>query len=294
MLHHRICALSVMLFIVRCDSFSMPPQSTARQARTRRSPRLSSATDTLPEGLTKSIERQGSGPPVSFGDICTLSYSCYVVDDIDADADDSIPFAKSKSQKYMVGDGSMIDAWEKVIPTMRVGERSIIRVNDPKLAYGSNGVPPIVPLELLDAQAATTNIDFDSLALAEKTPTTAAEIQAAFEKKLAAKSDEPKLEGFELFLKKAQSFYFFGIFEGETGQRPPWFLRPSITFPLAFAIVGAAFYVSIAGGAISERGAQVKDELDEVILTMNGADRSVGSVMALTAFVAANVMDLGL
>jgi hypothetical protein len=229
---------------------------------------------------------------VAFGDICTVAYSCYVVDDAGG-----IPISKSKAQKYMIGDGTMIDAWEKALPTMRVGERSIIRVNDPNLAYGSSGVPPIVPanavieldLQLLDAQEATTNIDFDSLALADKTPTTAAEIQAAFDKKMAARSDEPQLEGFALFLEKAKSFYFFGLFEGETGERPPWFLRPSITFPLAFAVVGAAFYVSYAGGAISERGAQIKDELDEVILSMNGIDNNAGlAVLAVTAFLVAN------
>ena len=77
--------------------------------------------------------------------------------------------------------------------------------------------------------------------------------------------DGPEREGLEGFLDKAKNFYFFGFFEGETGEQAPWFLRPSITFPIAFAIVGAAFYVSIVSGAISERGAAVKDELDDVI-----------------------------
>jgi hypothetical protein len=95
---------------------------------------------------------------------------------------------------------------------------------------------------------------------------TAAEIEAAYEKRMAIKAlDGPEREGFEGFLDKAKNFYFFGFFEGETGEQAPWFLRPSITFPIAFAIVGAAFYVSIVSGAISERGAAVKDELDEVI-----------------------------
>jgi hypothetical protein len=34
-------------------------------------------------------------------------------------------------------------------------------------------------------------------------------------------------------------------------------------------IVGAAFYISYVGGAISERGAQSTDELDEIILNSN-------------------------
>ena len=71
----------------------------------------------------------------------------------------------------------------------------------------------------------------------------------------------------EGWIEKGKNFYFFGLFEGETGQKAPWFLRPSITFPLAFLIVGAAFYVSFMSGAITERGAQITDELDEIILS---------------------------
>ena len=83
----------------------------------------------------------------------------------------------------------------------------------------------------------------------------------------------------EAFIEKVRNFYFFGFFEGETGQKAPWFLRPSITFPLAFLIVGAAFYVSILGGAITERGAQVTDELDEIILNNLVLTQSALSVL---------------
>jgi hypothetical protein len=291
----QLITLTQLLLLLRCKAFSVQRRPMKVQPSSASQLFLSAAS--LPDGLIKSVQTPGSGPPVSFGDICTLSYSCYVVN---GNENDSKLFAKAPSQKYMIGDGSMIEAWEKIVPTMRVGERSIIRVNDPKLGYGSTGVPPLIPpnavleldIEMVNAQPATANIDFDSIAMAEKIPKTAADIEAAFALKMAGKSDEPKLEGFELFLKKAKNFYFFGLFEGETGERPPWILRPSITFPLAFAIVGAAFYVSYAGGAISERGAQVKDELDEVILSMNGPDAITTSVLAMTAFFGANLLDM--
>lgn len=77
----------------------------------------------------------------------------------------------------------------------------------------------------------------------------------------------PGKEGLEAWLDKVRNFYFFGFFEGETGEKAPWILRPSITFPIAFAIVGAAFYVSVLSGAISERGAASVDELDEIVLS---------------------------
>lgn len=77
----------------------------------------------------------------------------------------------------------------------------------------------------------------------------------------------PKKEGLEGWIETARNYYFFGFFEGETGQQAPWLLRPSITFPIIFAIVGFAFYVSYSTGAISERGIPATDELDEIVLT---------------------------
>lgn len=48
-------------------------------------------------------------------------------------------------------------------------------------------------------------------------------------------------------------------------------MKPSITFPIAFLVVGLAFYVSLVGGAISERGMPTTDELDEIILSSQAA-----------------------
>jgi FK506-binding protein 1 len=183
----------------------------------------------------------------------------------------------------VVGDGSMIPGWEKALKTMRVGESAVVQVLDPTTwGYGASGVPGIVPpnsplvleIEVLDRQSPTENIDFDSLATADSTPRTASDIAAAFERRQAKKAAEegPAKEGLEAWIEKARNFYFFGLFEGETGERPPWFLRPSITFPLAFLVVGAAFYITFAGGAIYERGAQVKDELDEFIVSSSNND----------------------
>ena len=231
----------------------------------------STGSPTLPEGLSKTVSKPGYGPLVQLGDIATIKYACYV-------ADQSKAFARSAGQKMAVGDGSMIPGWDAAVRSMRVGERSVVRITDANtLAYGAAGVYPVIPpnamleldLEILEAAPATANIDFDALAEADATPRTAADISAAYQVRQATKAAEggEELEGFEAFLAKAKNFYFFGLFEGETGERPPWFLRPSITFPLAFLIVGAAFYISYASGAITERGAQTTDELDQIILS---------------------------
>lgn len=264
----RSCSLLLVLLLSQASAFtpiSIAPYRTA----------LAASAVVLPEGLTKTIEKPGDGVPLQRGDIATIQYACYLPSDTSL-----TPFAKSTKQKVIVGDGTMIDGFDIALRSMRVGEKSRVRINDPQLGYGANGVLPVVPpdaviemdLQVLAAQPPTANIDFDSLAMADQTPRTAADIAAAFEARQAARAGEaPAKEGLEGFIEKAKNFYFFGLFEGETGERPPWFLRPSITFPLAFLIVGAAFYVSFVGGAITERGAQIKDELDEVILSSNAS-----------------------
>ena len=273
-----VATTALMLLGNSIDGFTVTTTISSSSIRTvgRRSTQLYSSATTSQDGLVKSIAVPGYGGPVRLGDIATVKYSCYLA--ADDDNKNTIPFARSTSQKVAVGDGTMIDGWDKALRSMSIGERSIIRITDPSLAYGTKGVPPYIPpnsiiemdIEVLDSVPASMNIDFDSLAAkADKTPTTAKDIAAAFERRqqIKASQDTPELEGLDWWIAKIKNFYFYGLFEGETGERPPWFLRPSITFPLAFAIVGAAFYIALANGAITERGAQTKDELDEIILS---------------------------
>jgi hypothetical protein len=248
----------------------------------------SSSNTIIPDGMIKTITKEGDGPIVRLGDIATVQFACYV-------AGNSMPFARSttKAQKIVIGDGSMIIGFDKAIRSMRVGERCMLQVTDPTLGYGTSGVPPIIPsnatlqfdIEILDTQPVTANIDFDRLAEADNTPRTASDIAAAFayRNEQKALNQGPELEGIDWFIAKVQSFYFFGLFEGETGERAPWFLRPSITFPIAFVIVGAAFYISYIGGAISERGAQSTDELDEIILGSNLIRNAISIAFATTS-----------
>ena len=285
-----ICTITTTTTVRPVDGFSMAPKSTNVMRLSNTSPNVpfrlysstaassspppSSSSMSLPDGLLKTIVKEGDGPIVRLGDIATVQYACYV-------KGQPIPFARStiKAQKMIIGDTNMITSFDKVIRSMRIGERCSVQVTDPTLGYGPNGVPPIVPsnahlqldIEVLDTQPATANIDFDRLAEADNTPRTASDIAAAFayRNQQKALNQGPELEGIEWAIAKVKSFYFFGLFEGETGERAPWFLRPSITFPIAFVIVGAAFYVSYVGGAISERGAQSTDELDEIILSSN-------------------------
>jgi len=222
----------------------------------------------LPEGISKTILTPGSGRPGQIGDVATLEYRCTVVSD-------GTVFARSASpQKVTMGDSGMIDGWDLSVRTMLPGERAVIRVDDPSYGYGASGVPPVVPpgavLEL-DVKMVSIELGTDLGTIASSDPLkprTPASIAAAYatRRELAALEAGDEKGGIEGMIDKVKGFYFFGFFEGETGQEAPWYLKPSITFPIAFAVVGAAFYVLYAAGGIARRGEQIKDELDDIIV----------------------------
>jgi hypothetical protein len=239
---------------------------------------FSSATtaEEIQPGLSKVITRKGFGDRLQSGDIALVKYSCNVPS--------MPPFAKASKQKVQVtsGSGVFIKGWDVALSTMSVGERATIYVEDSEaFGYGASGVPPFIPsnaaiemdIEVLEVQDSSELLKLDASGLLSNSesakPRTPAAIAAAYQ----TRQDEAQLveekEGLEGIIEKLKGFYFFGFFEGETGQKAPWYLRPGITFPLAFLVVGAAFAVSVQLNAISERGVPTRDELDDVVLSLN-------------------------
>lgn len=251
----------------------------------------------LPEGVVKTVVTPGRGPPVRVGDVASVRYDCRVVSSSSSSdgGKRKAPFARSSApQTFVIGDGTMIDGWDLALRTMSAGERSVVRLENPALAYGAAGFPPVVPenavVELdLEVTRVEAGVDLGTIASADPLkPRTPASIAAAYNtrREQAALEEADKLEGIEGIVAKFKSFYFFGFFEGETGQSAPWYLKPSITFPIAFAVVGAAFFVLYVGGGISSRGNQVRDELDEIVTAASsatGGDVNVGAAAAAAA-----------
>mmetsp|Transcript_120 Transcript_120/g.206 ORF Transcript_120/g.206 Transcript_120/m.206 type:complete len:188 (-) Transcript_120:218-781(-) len=184
---------------------------------------------------------------------------------------------------------------------MKEGERASIHITNPDYAYGTAGIPPFVPpnasveidLEILtveenvglSAQGSDTASGLETMGMdgPVNRPRTPGAIAAAYEAKMKEKAinAEPEKEGIEGFVDWIKNSYFFGLFEGETGQEAPWYLKPSITFPIAFAVVGLAFAASLAGGAIRERGMPTTDELDEIIVSSEMIRSSVAVAMSM-------------
>lgn len=208
----------------------------------------------------------------------------------------------------------MIQGWEVGLASMCVGEKSIIHITDPEtFGYGKEGINPIlgsmecldIELEVLESEEQTrfgtgstgggAAIGGDVSAVSGMTgsgelgaldpmkPRTPEAISAAYQARQTQMMFEKQneKEGLEGWIEKAKEFYFFGFFEGETGEKAPWILRPSITFPIAFAFVGLGFYITFAVGGISERGAQVTDELDDIVLSWNIVKDSLAVAFAM-------------
>lgn len=235
---------------------------------------LTMSSTALPAGITKKTLSQptNAANTIEVGDVVTVKYTC------STKGNDAVTFASGTKDKMVAGEGLMVDGWELALLTMSKGERSVYEIaadGASKFGYGTAGVPPIIdsnaPLEfditVLDVEQGA---DLGTIASSDPLkPRDPKSIAAAYStrRELAALEDANKKEGIEGMIEKFKGYYFFGFFEGETGEDAPWYLRPSITFPLAFAIVGATFFVSLKGGAIYERGAQVTDELDDIVLT---------------------------
>lgn len=244
--------------------------------------------------MTKTTTVEGSGRPVRPGDVVIVKYFCSA-------AGSDAAFARSERQRIVAGDGTMIRGWDVALRTMKEGERASVVVSDPSFGYGVEGVPPFVPPNAeieIDVEVVSVEEGVGMAGMAASgsdtagldgmldgpvnRPRTPGAIAAAYEAKMREKAinaPEEK-EGIEGFVDWIKNSYFFGLFEGETGQEAPWYLKPSITFPIAFLVVGAAFWASLAGGAISERGMPSTDELDEIIISSEIIRTSIA--MALT------------
>jgi hypothetical protein len=171
--------------------------------------------------------------------------------------------------------------------SMKSGEIATFVCDDSNLCYGAIGCPPYVPpnsgLEFdIEIHSVIKAADYNTFAGSgdASVPRTPAAIKAAFEQRKKIKAQEDMESGqdkrtgvLEMMIDRLQMSYFFGFFESDDDdneekkivKKLPWFLTPSITFPIAFATVTATFWVLSSLGGITEKGAQPLDDLDVLV-----------------------------
>ncbi|KAA8494312.1 FK506-binding protein 1A [Porphyridium purpureum] len=194
-------------------------------------------------GVLKRILSTGRGELVANGAEVRVNYIGRLPDAENKVFDSS--YDRGKPFTFRVGTGKVIRGWDEALLTMKEGEKCVLTIR-PEYAYGSRGVPPVIPpnavlefeMEVLQVEMVKENRTFaDNNPSVPRTPST---ISKAYTQKIddlqAAKDRGEKVSFWD-------RFYFISPFQSATGEKPPWWLDPRITFTLAFALLGLAFYI---------------------------------------------------
>lgn len=203
--------------------------------------------DVIGDGsVKKTVISTGSGPPVASDAKVTVEYTGKLengsVFDSSRNRDDSFSF--------QLGSGTVIKGWEAAVATMRVGEISEFVIS-PTYAYGKRGMPPVVPgnailifeIKLLDAEGETIDDVKKVSDFNPDLPRSPGDIAKSYELMMEAKEKEKK----KSFLER---IYIISPFMSQTGEKPPWWINPNITFVLIAIFTAFGFYLVLISGAI--------------------------------------------
>lgn len=197
-------------------------------------------------GVQKKLISVGSGSVISPNSKVKVEYT--------GKLDDGSVFDSSRNRDesfvFQLGKGTVIKGWEAAVSTMCVGEVSEFVISS-QYAYGKRGMPPVIPgnatltfeIELVEAlldevKDVKNMADFNS-----SIPRTPSDIAESYAKKMAAADDKKNRSFFE-------RFYFISPFMSQTGERPPWWINPNITFSIIAVFTVLGFYLVVKSGGI--------------------------------------------
>lgn len=219
-----------------------------------------------PDGaIFKDVLTRGGGKTIETGDILAVDYTAAVKD---ANGILQKPFAKNTQEKFVFKDGLMIKGWDIGVGSMRVGERARIFIPS-KYAYGTKGVDPVIPpnadievdiriIAWLGNQLNPETLFSKDLDIDPFVASTPEAIQAEFNDRQANIDDKYRGNIFQIYLNRFKNISFgFGgsnFFASQSGERPPWWLNPNITFPSMISITLAAFIIVLSFGGVKEKG----------------------------------------
>jgi len=95
----------------------------------------------LKDGMKIEITQEGSGTPIVSGQTAVMSYV--------GKLENGVVFDASKNHgdgtfSFILGTNQVIQGWEKGVLGMKVGESRTLTIPG-ELAYGSNGIPGVIP-----------------------------------------------------------------------------------------------------------------------------------------------------
>lgn len=89
-------------------------------------------------GVIKTILKEGDGPLMPAGSFVTVHYVLKLGDGTEIDSSRS----RNKPFSFQANSGSVILGWDKAIPTMKQGERALIKIH-PNYGYGNRAMGPM-------------------------------------------------------------------------------------------------------------------------------------------------------
>lgn len=233
------------------DPFKADDVELARQreeeesAKARRS--VGEIVDVTGDGaVTKCVLQSGDGEVVPAGATVKVQYK--------GTLEDGSVFDDSSSRggfEFVLGKGTVIKGWEAGVASMRKGEKAQFTIA-PNYAYGRRGMPPVIPSNA----TLTFEIELQSFSGGEgavikkvsdfnigiaRTPE---DIAKEYEEKLETQEERKKKRSF------LDRFYIISPFASQTGEKPPWWINPNITFFIVAVLVGVGFYFVWVSGAI--------------------------------------------
>jgi peptidylprolyl isomerase len=122
------CLLSIYTFKV---------EGQTKRRRTRPS---SPAAVTTPSGLTYLITKKGTGPQLKAGDTVILNYTGTLTDGMKFDSSHD----RQQPLEFKLGTGRVIKGYDEGLAKLHVGDHAILVIPG-KLAYGTKGVPGVIP-----------------------------------------------------------------------------------------------------------------------------------------------------
>ena len=187
-------------------------------------------------GVKKTTLSEGGGKKIEAGDILAVRYK--------AKTADGTVFAKGDKERFVHADGSLIKGWDVAVRSMKVGEAATVKINS-AYGYGTKGVKSVIApemdLELELSILAWLGNEMQPESLFQKDldidpfiASSPEDIQAEYDEMQESFQDKYSGSFLEIYWRRFKNISFgfggSGFFQSQSGEKPPWYLNPNLTF----------------------------------------------------------------